>query len=246
MPESKSFFEDMTLAQANLVLTNLRSVKKIGHEEEKILRHVAANHPMPVFDFFRSRLKKKDDIDGYYEAIPFQFHDLERELGKDTDLAIGAVRNWYKKGDHMFQFTGGRLLHALYPAFTEAMAESLLNLLTGGNDENIDFCLAVLANYRGENGVQEVIMEIIHRVSEQDPRMGTIDICLSNTGVVGGAFGFVEAYRAKIAAIETWKNDPRPKVKKFAKSYIQSMKQRIASEQRQAEIMKEGRKRDYE
>jgi ppGpp synthetase/RelA/SpoT-type nucleotidyltranferase len=246
MPEAKPFFENITASQADLVLKNLKTVSKINHQEEKILRHVAAKHATPVFDFFRNRLKKKEDAEGYYEAIPFEFHDLERELGKDTDLAIGAVRKWFKKDDYMFQFTGGRLLHALYPVFTEAMGSSLLRMLDAGNDEDIDFSLALLANYRGELAAQEVIMRIIHLVPYVDPRMSKIDICLSNTGVVSGPFGFVEAYRAKIAAMEAWLTDRRPKVKKFAKHYILSMKQRIASEQRSAEMSKEIRERDYE
>lgn len=246
MPESKLFFENLTAEQADLVLENFIAVPKISHAEEKILRHIAAKHPKLVFEFFRNRLKKKEDEDGYYEAMPYQFHDLERELGKDTDLAINAVRKWYKKGDYMFQHTGGRLLHALYPTFTEAMGESLLKMLGTGNDEDIDFGLALLGNYRGELAAQEVIKEMIHLVPSGDKRLSKIDICLSNTGVVMGQFGFVEAYRAKIAEMSSWLTDTRPKVKNFAQRYIRSMEQRIASEQRSAEMSKEMRKRDYE
>jgi ppGpp synthetase/RelA/SpoT-type nucleotidyltranferase len=88
--------------------------------------------------------------------------------------------------------------------------------------------------------------ELIDRLPEDDPKLSRIDICLSNPGVVNGEFGMVTAYRKKKEEISLWQNDSRPKVREFAASYAKSMEQRIASEQRSAEIRKELRMRDYE
>ena len=44
----------------------------------------------------------------------------------------------------------------------------------------------------------------------------------------------------------SWLDDPRPRIKSFAAEYIRRLDQRIASEQRSAEQMKEQRKRDFE
>jgi hypothetical protein len=81
---------------------------------------------------------------------------------------------------------------------------------------------------------------------ENDPRLNTLEICLSNTDPVWGEFGMVEAYRKKKEAISLWLEDSRPKIREFAASYVRGMKQQISSEQRSAETRRELRMRDYE
>ena len=76
--------------------------------------------------------------------------------------------------------------------------------------------------------------------------MEIAEICLQSTGGVVGEFGFVEAYRARKAQIETWLTDARSPVTSFAKRFIQRIEQRIAAEQRRAEQDKEMRRRRYE
>ena len=65
-------------------------------------------------------------------------------------------------------------------------------------------------------------------------------------GVVSGEFGMVEAYQAKKTAVTPWLDDARPKVRAFAQSYVHSLDNRIASEQRQAEERQALRRLDFE
>jgi hypothetical protein len=138
------------------------------------------------------------------------------------------------------------MLQAVFPTFTDELANSLNQIITRGSDEDYDFATRLLENYHGEPSTYEVIKELIERLTENDPKLSRLEICLSNTGAVWGDFGMVGVYRKKKEQIALWQSDSRPKVRKFAAAYVKSMEQRIASEQRSAEMRKELRRRDYE
>ena len=73
-----------------------------------------------------------------------------------------------------------------------------------------------------------------------------MEIVLDSTGVVGGAFGFADAFRRKKAEMAGWLEDYRPAVRAFAERYIRRLELRIASEHRAAEQREELRRRDYD
>ena len=244
--EGEQFFKELPPAAIDLILENLLTLAKLDFEAERILTIIAANKLAAVWQFLEGRLQEDRDKEEHYEAIPYQFYGLEKQLGKNSDLAIATLRKWYKPGDDMFRFTGGRLLHAIFPSFTDELAGSLNQLIARGSSEDYDFVINLLENYRGETTTHEVVKQLIDRLPEDDRRLNRLDLCLSNTGVVGGEFGMVEAYQSKKAEISSWLEDTRPKVKKFAAEYIRRLDQRIASEQRSAEMRKELRKRDYD
>lgn len=246
MPEVKVFFESMSAANASLILDSMSYAQKIDSQEERFLRCLSVNNPELVLAFFKRRLDGKKDEDANYEAIPFQFYDLNKELVKNPDLLITTLRKWYRKGDYMFEHTGGRFLHSIFPGFTAELGQSLIKVISNGSEDDFDFALALLQNYRGEPATHEVIKELIHRLPPRSKRLSKIDICLGNTGVVSGQFGFVEAYRGKIAELSPWRDDTRPKVKAYADKYIRQLTQSIASAQRSAEMDTEIRKRDYD
>ncbi len=134
----------------------------------------------------------------------------------------------------------------MFPAFPENLASELTALAAAASDDDLGFILQVLRAYQGEPTTHEVVKELVARLPEDDPRLEIAEICLQSTGVVGGEFGFVEAYRAKKAQIETWAADPRPKVRTFAERFARRLEQSIAAEQRRAEQNKEMRRRNYE
>lgn len=66
------------------------------------------------------------------------------------------------------------------------------------------------------------------------------------TGVVSGHFGFVEAYKGKKDLLNSWLEDDRPNVKKFAEDYIRNLDKQISAEQRRSMEDKHLRERNYE
>lgn len=246
LSESEKFLHELSAEYADLVLENLLALNRINHEAESILAPIAINRPASVWTFFERRVKGKKDRDDHYQAIPYQLQELGQQLAKDVDLAIATLRQWYRADDPMFRFTGGLLLQAVFPIFTEKLARSLIQMIASGSDEDYDFASRLLENYHGEPPTHDVIKELIERLPENDPKLTRLDICLSNTGIVSGEFGMVAAYRRKKEAIALWLEDSRPKVRAFAESYVKRMEQQIASEQRSAEIRRELRIRNYE
>lgn len=247
LPESEKFFYELPSEDADLVLENLLSLTRIDYDAESILTPIATKRPALVWRFFERRVRDKRDREDRYRAIPYELHSLRLPLARDVDLATAALRKWYNAESSMFRFTGGLLLRAVFPTFTDELASSLNQVVARGSDEDYDFAISLLENYHGEPPTHEVIKELIDRLPENDSRLDRLDICLSNiNGVVSGEFGMVAAYRKKKEEISLWQKDDRPKVKEFAVSYVRRMEQEIASNQRSSEINKELRMREYE
>jgi hypothetical protein len=250
LPEAREFFGHLTPEQLGKVLDNLISAKEIDHEYECVLTLIGRIRPALVWRFFGDRLSKdKDDEaddEAGYEAIPYRLFYLDKVLNEDPNAAVNELRSWYRAGDNMFEFTGGRLLHAVFPSFTEGLAGALVGLVEGGGNDDIEFALHTLHNYKGEATLHPVAKAIVARLPVDDSRLGRVEIILENTGGVWGEFGMVEGLRERKALMTGWLDDRNALVKGFAERAIRQFDNRIAMEQRSAEMRKEQRKRDYE
>ena len=210
-PEAKPFFAQLSEATTELVLENLMSVPRIDTHVEWILAYIARGHAAAVWRFLGRRIlqdQRGRDSEDRYEAIPYQFHELPKVLSQDPASAVRVTRGLYTPDDALFQFRGARLLGAMFPAFPENLARELTTLAATGTDDDVGFILQVLRAYQGQQTTHEVVMELVARLPEDDPRLQIAETCLPSTGMVGGEFGFVEAYRTRKAQIETWLSDP--------------------------------------
>ena len=118
-------------------------------------------------------------------------------------------------------------------------------VVAGGTGADYDFAIAILENYQGEVPTHTVLKDLLDRLPDDDPRLVKLELCLIQTGVVTGEFGWVDTYRARKDEIRPWLEDSRLKVRRFAAQYISGMDQRIAQEQRNAEMERELRLREY-
>jgi hypothetical protein len=225
------------------------SVQRIATHAEWILAYIASGHAGAVWRFLGRRILEdqcRRDSDGQYEAIPYQFYELPKVLSQDVASAVRVTRSLYTPDDTLFQFRGARLLGAMFPTFPETLAHELTTFAATGTDDDAGFILRVLRAYQGQQTTHEVVKELVARLPEDDPRLQTAEICLQSTGVVGGEFEFVEAYRTRKAQIETWLTDTRPQMRSFAEKFARRLKQSIAAEQRRAVQDKEMRRRHFE
>jgi hypothetical protein len=204
-----------------------------------------SDHERLIFiDTFREAADGDDEE--RFEAVPFQFHGLEKELSKDAQLAIGKGLSWFEQDSNPFRYRGGRLLSNVFPNCTPEFAAVLVELVKAGGDAEADFALAILQNYRGENSTYLVLKEIVARFPEDAHKMSEVRISIDNTGVVTGELGFAEAWRARKASLTEWLADERPAVKAFAERHIAELDLMIVSEQRRAEVEREMRKRNFD
>jgi ppGpp synthetase/RelA/SpoT-type nucleotidyltranferase len=242
----KDLAKQLSGAEAEQVLDSLIAAPKIDTHLDIVLARLAEAHATAVLAFFGKRLARPKADGEDYDAVPFELHYLHKPLGKDVGAAVDTARGWYARDDDSFQYSGGRLLHAALPEFTEDVSAKFCALARDGTDKDIDFMLEVLPNYRGKAAIHAALMAIADRLPEGDARLERVELCIETTGVVSGAFGFVDAHRAAKAALEPWLQDPRPRVKAFVRECQRRLDVRIASEQRDAEQRQQQRRLDFD
>jgi ppGpp synthetase/RelA/SpoT-type nucleotidyltranferase len=246
--QSLPFLDALTPEEAKALLDALLIVPKIEFQVERILCQIARKHLALVWEFLGQRLKSRavDKGKHHFEAFPYQFQGLEKELSKDVPLAVSTVRQWYAEDPTLFRFLGGRLLSNTFRTFGPEIAHALGELVTNGTSADADFVLAVMENYRGEPMTHDVLKRVVAKYPNDQNKLTGVIISFDNTGVVSGEFGFVDAVRRKKAAMEPWLADQRLEVRTFAETYMHQADLRIADEQRRAETRKALRELEYD
>ena len=159
LKREQSFLVDLTPQQADVVLRSLVYLPEIDTHAEFVLRLIAVKCPEKVFDLFGERLKyagsrETGTDDDRYEAVPFQFYELQKSFIGIAAYAVGSVRRMFVCGDAKFQFQGGRLLASSFPDFAEPFARALDQYVRSGNREDIEFVLRVPIGISREGFVQ--------------------------------------------------------------------------------------------
>lgn len=224
----------------------------VNYQAERILIPLAKRDLTAVWDYFGARLATDaaqgdlGDDEERFEAVPFQFHGLEKELSKNTQLAISKGLSWFAKDSRLFQFRGGKLLSNVFPSCTAEFATALAELVKTGGDMETDFALAIVQNYHGQNSTHVVLKEVVARFPTDAHQLNEVKASIESTGVVSGEFGLAEAWEAKKQSLANWLTDNRPAVRAFAERHISELDLMVALEKRRAETRREMRKRDYE
>jgi len=219
----------------------------VDHRVEQVLIQIAKHYPALVWKCFADRFAAKEEgLEDRYEAIPYQFHGLEKELSKDAELALEFGREMFEVDSRLFRFRGGRLLSAGFPSCPSNLANQLAKLASEGTETDVKFILAVMENYHGEEPTQEALKRIVARFPNDENIRTSVIVSLESTGVVMGEFGFANALRGKLETARAWLTDPRPEVRTFAEGHVRSLQLRTVSEQRRAEERKALRELEYD
>jgi ppGpp synthetase/RelA/SpoT-type nucleotidyltranferase len=217
---SLPFLDALTTEEVKALLDAFLVVLKVEFRVERILCQIAAKHLALVWEFFGQRLRNlagRDD-DCRYEAFPYHFHGLEKQLSKDAALAVSIVRRWYVEDSNLFRFLGGRLFSTAFPNFGSEIADALGGLVTDGTSVDADFVLAIIENYHGEPAIHEVLKRIVAKYPNDEEKLTGVSISFDSTGVLSSEFGYVEAIRQKKGVMEPWLTDERPEVRAAPKS----------------------------
>ena len=213
-----------------------------------ILTPIAQNFPAKVIHFFGKRLELEENkaaCDGY-QAIPFKLHKLYRPLAENPDNVVNVTREWFHRDNSLFSYRAGRMVPIIFPTLSEGIQNSLISLISSGEQRDIEFVIKVLQSYGGKVFPQDVYERIIEELPLNDPLLEEVETALNSTGVLRGEYGLVEAYKNKRTAVEPWISHSNEKVQAFAIKYIHSLDQYIAAEQRHTEEEIELQKRKYE
>ena len=189
----------------------------------------------------KPRKRPSDD----YKAIPYTFQKLQTPLSQYPELVVNTVFNWYKKSPNLFQYRGARLVTITFPEFDERLEQRLLQLVQTKYDEELDFVISIMKDYKGKTILHKICRELIIVVEGQGHFCREVEIVLQEAGVLHGEFGFVTMCKQKKEEIKYWLDDPEQVVREFANKYIRMLDREQASEQRRAEEELELRKHIY-
>lgn len=187
--------------------------------------------------------KSEDGDEEPFEAVPFEFQELEQALAEDPQLAISKGLLWFTQNREQFRFRGGSLLSRALPNCTPEFAAALAELVKAGGDTETDFSLAVLQNYPGETSTYVVLKEMVSRFPHDDRKMSGVRSSIDSTGVVSGEFGLADAWRVKKESLRHWLTDERQAVNAFAEKHMAELDRMIAAEWRRVETEREMRNR---
>jgi hypothetical protein len=221
-------------ADRKLVFLALAMLREISYRAEEILVPLVAVDPDGVIELFGDRILN-DERSENYEAIPFRFYRLQESLAAYSELLVQNVRAWYRDKDPLFQFTGGKFLAEIYPAFDDQFSGRLIQLVSDGSDEDIRFVIAVMRNYEGEEFLHKICREIVLRKHRNEQMMSDVKMVLYSTGVVSGEYGHAKAYEKKILEMKPWLDDSESEVVKFAIEFIEMMQRSADNERERAD-----------
>ena len=245
--ETVRFLQSIDRTSAKKILDNLVWLKELDYFAEYVIEVLLENDVDIVLEFFGDRydIENAKVSNDDYEAIPYTFQKLQTPLSQYPELIVNTVFDWYKKSPNLFQYRGARLVTNTFPKFDERVEQRLLQLVQTKNDEELDFVISIMRDYKGQPFLHKICRDIVILEEGQGPFSGDVEIVLQETSVVHGDFGFVDIYKQKKKEIEHWLEDPELVVREFAKKYIHMLDLQIASEQRRAEEDLELRKRVY-
>lgn len=244
---SKSLLIDaLTEKDFKTLLGSLIYAPDIDYRAEEILSPFAEKYPKRLIQFFKDRvyMQLHRQEGERYDAIPFSLHIINKTLQRHGHIVIRAVVSWFAEKDSMFHWEASHFLQAILPTFDESLESELIRLVNKGGDKNAKIVISVLRAYKGEPFLHDVCKEFIKKY-HNDKYTKEMFIILSQTGVVSGEYGFVEAYKTKRQEIQDWKKDKNKTIRSFVKKYEAYLVRRIAYEQKRADEDIEMRKREF-
>jgi ppGpp synthetase/RelA/SpoT-type nucleotidyltranferase len=234
--------------QAREVLSALVPCAKVRYHAEDVAATIAEDWPAEVIAFLgdRQAFAGTDAAPESYEVIPFEPHRLGPPLARVPDIVLEGACVWFENDPDRFSYRGARLLAEVFPELANGLAPRMQALIEGGRESDLDFVLGVLSGFEGKPCVYDLVRAIVAALETGNPLLVKAQQVLIPTGVVVGAYGFVELCTKRKALLQAWLDDPGEQVKVFASARIRELDQRIAAENRRAEATIALRKLDYD
>ncbi len=234
--DETSLFASLDERQVQSLLAALLMVPEIDYHEEYILAALAKRFPKIVLDWFGSRLaRSKDETVTNYSAIPYSFSELREVLKLHPQEILIAVRNWYDAAETKGARGISYFLNRVYPEFDQALIDHLGTLVDQDDADTLQFLVEILKGFKGRKELLPLLRQILLSPAAPDNIERSIQSLIEETGVTSGEFGLVQAYLGKAEMLEPWLQDGSDRVKRFAKSLIDGLKNRAASENRWSE-----------
>jgi len=233
--------------EIDIILKNLVVMPNIDYHVEEILTPIAQRYPEKIIGFFEKRVAKgktKKPFDFKYHAIPYELDELSNILNGQAKVIIPLICRWYGKNNWLYSWEASHLIKAIFPSFNPDLEKTLIDMLKQHDDKKTKAALSVIRAYEGQKFIHRVCREIIKRNPNNKRFKDEVMVALSQTRVVSGEYGFVNAFKQKKAAIQSWKTEKSKAVRDFVLEYEKYLDDRIDFEKKRAdedvELMKKG------
>lgn len=226
----KGIIQDFSKDDYDIILTNLASKNDIGYDAEKILVPLAEKYPEKVIEFFYQRVKLSKSGINLIDSIPYSFQLIRGPLSKNVEIIVPKILEWLKEDDWKYKWEAGHLLNIIFPTIDDKLKKILTTLIKEKDSNKLDQIFWILDKYKGTVDVLNIVYEIIKNFKTTNKIRNRLFSILSQTGVVTGEYGIVEAYKAKIKNIEPWLSNAGPEIVEFAKGYTNYLENAIKYE----------------
>ncbi|QWI10078.1 RelA/SpoT domain-containing protein [Bacillus mycoides] len=231
----------------DIILSCLEKCNSIGVHEENLLKPLCNDYPEKVISFFEDRIntkiekqkQEKNRLIDTYDAIPYNFYDLNKFLKGKSEEILPLIMEWFNKPEWLFQWEASALIKRIFPEFDKALQEYLSELIINGDEEDAKRIIRIIKEYNGSSKTYELCKKLIKKHCDNQELMKELMSVLTQTGVVMGEYGFVEAYTGIKKEIRKWQKPKNKEIRKFVKEFIRYIDAIITRETKRADRNKE-------
>lgn len=223
--ESDGVLGSLSEVEASCLLRLLVPHQSFSHQSESFLAQIAKIHPKAIFAFFRVRAKYRSSVPSTgYEVFPHPLYELPKVLSRDPGVVISEGLSWYSDADGPISYYGTKLIHEIFPDFSDELSECLLKLIAEGTRPEIEFVVRSLRAYTGQDFLWPICKEVVASLTPDDELLQIVELILESQGVTTGVFGHANGLKKKLEALETWEHDERESVQLFSRHVIHFLK----------------------
>ena len=238
LDEKAEFLGSLNEKENRTLLSALSLTPTVNYHVEQILKPMAEKSPKLVIEFFQHRVEA--EVKGFvkrqgYDAIPYELHELKVPLEQNCEVIVPGILGWYRKRNWRYRWEASRLIKIIFPTFNVVLERQLVGLIKSKEVKKARIVLDILRAYEGETFLHGICKEFVKVFGDKKECTDSLFFDLSNTGIVGGEYGFVKAYEKKREEIQGWKKDRNSSVRKFARQYEKFLDSRISAEKERAD-----------
>lgn len=230
---AENLLQDLDEKDADVIVQALVTVPDVSDDADYTLKPIFQRFPEKLVQYFKMRVdyQKKKGERFSYMAVPFNhMHELAEAMKPHKDIIFDKLKTWFATNDWFDTHYGAQLLYLLFNL--SDLEKEMLVLIRSKKDEDAKIAFAILHEAGRGALVSNLTKEFIKYHFDNKKWMSSLMASMSETGVVSGEDGLLNAYKRKRDTMQAWQKEKNTNVRKFAEEYEKSLNYSIADEQR--------------
>lgn len=225
-----------------LILDSVLFAGSIDHHIECVLVPIAKKSPEKIAGLFLSRIKYQDKANADYNAIPYDFYELDKVLTEYPNVILNSIFTW---DEDLFDKYGARLISIIFTEFSKQFADALFGFIRTTDKDKIIRVLKIIEKFNDSDNIFEIAKEILKHSQDNEMIIRKVKSLFYSVGVTQGEYGLAEEFERRQQIVKDWQNNENGLVKKFAKELYTKLGESAVSERKRAEEEIELRKQQY-